>query len=221
LIDAFVLPIGELGGKALQEEMVRLYGRQAVLSFCEAGGNLIADTIKKLITGSWGRSHGTLCCPLSRQISLGNPAAVRLGLSAVVAGLVFVVAALARVQAGGQDVRAFALAIVLGIVIIGGVAGYAYLWRRNSAVFVANGRVGITNAFNMRFGVPASEVDHLERAVEEKRGRRGMSIRIPVVLIVTKDRRHPLRFRAADSLEPGGLERIAAILGVPIWGSWS
>jgi len=43
--------MGEYGGKAIEEGLVRLYGKEAVHAFCEAAGNVIADTVKKLVTG--------------------------------------------------------------------------------------------------------------------------------------------------------------------------
>lgn len=68
------------------------------------------------------------------------------------------------------------------------------------------------------YSVPVESVDHLHRTAEVWTGER-----LPrgVLFIVTKDRKKSLRFGGGDRLESGGLERIAAQVGVPIEGSWT
>jgi len=51
LIDGFVIPIGAFGGKGIEEILAKKYGKQAVKSFCEAGGDALAELIKNIVTG--------------------------------------------------------------------------------------------------------------------------------------------------------------------------
>lgn len=140
----------------------------------------------------------------------------RLGVSGAVGGLVIVIAAAVRAASTG-DGQLFA-DILVGSAIFGLVVLYGYMRRWNATVFIKSGRVGTTNWLGLSRSVPASSVDHFHRTAELWTGEK-----LPrgVLFIVTTDGRSSLRFAGGDRLEPGGLERIAAKIGVSIQGSWT
>lgn len=136
--------------------------------------------------------------------------------SGAIGGLVVLLAAAARVAFTGDG--QLLADILVGVALFGLVVLYGYLRHWNATVFIRAGRVGITNWLGLSRSVPAESVDHFHRTAEvwtgEKRPR-------GLLFIVTKDPRSSLRFAGGDRLEPGGLERIAARIGVPIQGSWT
>jgi hypothetical protein len=140
----------------------------------------------------------------------------RLALAGVVGGLIVVIGAAVRAAVTGEG-QLFA-DILVGAAIFGLVVLYGYLRHWNATVFIKSGRVGITNWLGLSRSVPASSVDHFHRTAEVWTGEK-----LPrgLLLIVTKDRRSSLRFAGGDRLEPGGLERVAAMIGVSIQGSWT
>ena len=140
----------------------------------------------------------------------------RLAVSGLIGGFIIVMgAALREALAGGSQVLAGILgaAAVIGLLFF---YGYMRLW--NATVFVRRGNVGVTNWFGFSRPVPAVSVDHFHRTAEIWTGEK-----LPrgVLVIVTKDRKRPLRFGGGDRLEPRGLERLAGMIGVSIQGSWT
>jgi len=142
-----------------------------------------------------------------------NPASV-VGL---IGGLSVVVAGVLRVIYGGQDPAGFAAAVLAGIGIFGLFIAYWLLRFRNATVYVRDGRVGLTDAFGLRHEVPTADVERMVKKVETPYTNRD---RVAVLLIVSKRGKHVLRFTRADRLEPGGIERLAAAIGVQVEGSW-
>ena len=133
----------------------------------------------------------------------------------IVGGLVLVGAAAVRVINGGQTEQSFFGDLLLGVVIVALVVVFSYMWFKNRTVFVSGSEIGITNAFGMRTKVDSREVVSLRKTVELQYGRT-----IGVLLIVTKDPKRVLRFKGGDRLQPGGIDRIAGEIGVPVQGSW-
>jgi len=110
------------------------------------------------------------------------------------------------------------LEVLIALFIVGMLVLYGYLRFWNASVFMREGEVGVTNWLGMTRSVPANSVDHFRRTAEVWTGEskpRG------VLFIVTKDPKRSLHFGGGDRLEPGGLERIAQRIGVPIEGSWT
>jgi hypothetical protein len=142
-----------------------------------------------------------------------NPASV-VGL---IGGLSVVFAGVLRVIYGGQDPTGFTLAVLAGFVMFGLFIGYWLLRFRNATVYFRDGRVGLTDAFGLRRDLPAADVGHIIRKVETPYKNRES---VAVLLIVSKRGKRVLRFTRADRLEPGGVERLAAAIGVPVEGSW-
>lgn len=135
----------------------------------------------------------------------------------VVGGLAVVGVGVLRVLFGGQDAVAFVSAVLLAAVIVGFVVLYGYLRFWNATVYLHRDHVGTTNAFGLRRAVHVRDVDYLLLTQEPKKG---MARLIGVLQIVTKNRNNTIRFSGGERLEPGGIERLAAAIGVPIQGSW-
>jgi hypothetical protein len=140
----------------------------------------------------------------------------RLALSGIVGGLIVVIGAAVREALTGGGQLFAELLIAAAIIALLFLYGYMRLW--NASVFMRSGRIGVTNWLGLSRSVPVESVDHFHRTAEVWTGEQ-----LPrgVLFIVTKDRRTSLRFGGGDRLEPGGLERIAARIGVPIEGSWT
>jgi hypothetical protein len=140
----------------------------------------------------------------------------RLAMSGVVAGLIILLGAAARAAVNGN--AQFLASILVGVALFGLVVLYGYMRHSNATVFLRSGHVGVTNWLGLSRSVLAGSVDHFHRTAEVWSGEK-----LPrgVLFIVPKDRRRTLRFAGGDRLEPGGLERIAARIGVPIQGSWT
>jgi len=140
----------------------------------------------------------------------------KISLGGVVGGLVLVIAAAVReaLTGGGQLLVDFLIAVA----IVGSLFVYAYLRLWNATFLGREGRVDVKNWLGFGRSVPTKSVDHFHRTAEVWTGER-----LPrgVLFIVTKDRKHSVRFGGGDRLEPGGLERIAAMVGAPIEGSWT
>jgi len=139
-----------------------------------------------------------------------------LAMSGILAGTVGILGAAARfaVSGGGH----FFAPMLLAAGTIGLLVLYGYLRFWNATVFVRRGRVGVTNWLGLSRSVPVDAVDHLHRTAEVRTGEqrpRG------VLFIATKNPRQSLRFAGGDRLEPGGLERVATAIGVPIEGTWA
>lgn len=133
-----------------------------------------------------------------------------------IGGLVLVIgAALREALTGTGDVLAD---LLIAVAILGLLVLYAYMRLWNATVFVRGGRVGTTNWLGISRSVPAESVDHLHRTAEVWTGEQ-----LPrgVLYIVTTSPKKSLRFGGGDRLEPGGLERLAAKIGVVIEGSWT
>jgi hypothetical protein len=143
------------------------------------------------------------------------------GRKPAVAGLVggasIVAAGVLRVLYGGQSGWTFLMAILAGLVIVGLVVLYGYLRFWNATVFLAGDRIGVTNALGLRHSVAIREVDSLLRKTERPTQRERP---IGILVIVTKDPKRSVRFAGGNRLEPGGIERIAERIHVPIQGSW-
>lgn len=140
----------------------------------------------------------------------------KLATGGIAAGLVLVVAAALREAITGKG--NLLAEILIAAAIVGSLVLYGYLRLWNTTVFVRGGKVGVTDWLSFSRTVPVESVDHFHRTAEvwtRERLPRG------VLFIVTKDRKHSIRFGGGDRLEPGGLERIAAIVGAPIEGSWT
>jgi hypothetical protein len=140
----------------------------------------------------------------------------RVVLPSVVGGLVIVTAAALReaLSGGGQ----FLASVLVGVALVGLLFFYGYMRLWNATVFFRGGKLGITNWLGFSRSVPASSVDHFHRMAEVWTGE---TLPRGVLFIVTKDRKRSLRFAGGDRLEPGGLERLAANVGVSIQGSWT
>jgi len=140
----------------------------------------------------------------------------KFALGGIVGGLALVIAAALREAVTGEGNLLVEILVAAGIVGLLVLYGYLRLW--NATVFIHGGKVGVTNWLGLSQTVPIASVDHLRRTAELWTGER-----LPrgVLFIVTKDRRHSLRFGGGDRLEPGGLEGIAARVGVPIEGLWT
>ena len=147
---------------------------------------------------------------IRRRINFASVAGLVGGLSVVLAGVL-------RVIYGGQNVSGFLLAIGLGFVMFGAFIAYSLLRLRNATVYFREGRVGITDPLGFRRELPAAEVDRLVKTVETPRKSRES---VAVLLIVSKTPKRVLRFDRADGLEPNGVERLAAAIGVSVEGSW-
>jgi len=145
-----------------------------------------------------------------------NAALTRVAAAGAVGGLLFVVAAIARVAAGGQSAWSFLLAMALAVLIFALLLGYAYMRQANATIFIHGGRVGFTNAIRLQKSLPIEDVDRFQRTVELDQAKQPVC----VLLIVSKDNRRVLRFSGANRLEDGGVERIASEVGVSIVGSW-
>jgi hypothetical protein len=140
----------------------------------------------------------------------------KVALGGVVSGFVIVMGAAIRQAVTGEE--QLLADVLFAVAIIGLLFLYAYLRLWNATVFVRGGKVGVTNWLGLSRSVAIGSVDHFRRSAEVWTGER-----LPrgVLFIVTKDRRHSLRFGGADRAEPGGLERIAPTVGAPIEGSWT
>jgi len=131
-------------------------------------------------------------------------------------GLILVIGAAVREALTGTG---YVLAdLVIAVAILGLLVLYAYMRLWNATIFVRGGRVGTTNWLGISRSVPAKSVDHLHRTAEVWTGEK-----LPrgVLYIVTRSPKRSLRFGGGDRLEPGGLERLAAKIGVAIEGSWT
>ena len=128
-----------------------------------------------------------------------------------------VFAGVLRVIYGGQDAADFAVAVGAGFLMFGMVVGYGYLRFRNATVYVRNGMVGYTDGLGLRHEIPVADVDRMVKRVETPHRNREP---VAALLIVSKGGKRVLRFVRADRLELGGVERLAAAIGVPIEGLW-
>jgi hypothetical protein len=133
----------------------------------------------------------------------------------IVGGLVIVGGTVLRVINGGQSELSFFGALLLAVMILALLVLYGYMRFKNATVFVSATEIGITNAFGMRTKVDSTEVESLRKTLEPEYGRM-----VGVLLIVTKDPKRVLRFKGGDRLQPGGIDRIASEIGVPIQGAW-
>jgi hypothetical protein len=135
----------------------------------------------------------------------------------LIGGLSVVLAGVLRVIYGGQDPTGFAVAVLAGFVMFGLFIGYWLLRFRNATVYFRDGRVGLTDAFGLRHELSAADVGQIIKKVENPYKNRES---VAVLLIFSKRGKRVLRFTRADRLEPGGVERLAAAIGVPVEGSW-
>jgi hypothetical protein len=133
----------------------------------------------------------------------------------IVGGLVIVGGAVLRVINGGQSELSFFGALLAAVVVVAVVVLYGYMRFKNATVFVSGSDIGITNAFRIRKKLDSSEVVSLRKTVELEYGRS-----VGVLLIVTRDPKRVLRFKGGDRLQPGGIDRIAGEIAVPVEGSW-
>jgi hypothetical protein len=162
------------------------------------------DIIVRMVRKSGGPANAP------RQLNRANLVGLVGAFSIVLAGVL-------RVFYGGQNLSGFLAAILAGVAMFMLFILYTDLRFRNATVYLTAGRVGITDAFGFRHEVSAAEVDRLIKTVESPNKRRDSEA---VLLIVTKQRRRVLRFSRADRLEAGGVEQVAAAIGVPVEGSW-
>jgi hypothetical protein len=140
----------------------------------------------------------------------------KLAVGGIVAGLAVIVGAAMREATTGEG--NLLAEVLVAVAIVGLLVLYGYLRLWNATLFVRKGEVGVTNWLGLSRTVRVESVDHFRRTAEVWTGER-----LPrgVLFIVTKDRKHSIRFGGGDRLEPGGLERIAATVGAPIEGSWT
>lgn len=139
----------------------------------------------------------------------------RLALALVVAGFVLVLGSAVRDALTGSEQLLIGVLIAAAVNSVWLLHRYLRLWK--ATVFIKGGRVGTTNWLGLSRSIPVESVDHFHRTAERLLGGKPRA----VLFIVRKDRRDSLRFAGGDCLEPGGIERIAARIGVSIRGSWS
>jgi len=60
----------------------------------------------------------------------------------------------------------------------------------------------------------------VERFTKEYEDPYGTNRPIAVLRVVTRDPKRALRIRGANGLEPGGIERIASAIRIPVEGAW-
>jgi hypothetical protein len=140
----------------------------------------------------------------------------KLAVGGIVAGLAVIVGAAMREATTGEG--NLLTEVLVAVAIVGLLVSYGYLRLWNATLFVRSGKVGVTNWLGLSRTARVESVDHFRRTAEVWTGER-----LPrgVLFIVTKDRKHSIRFGGGDRLEPGGLERIAAMVGAPIEGWWT
>jgi hypothetical protein len=140
----------------------------------------------------------------------------RVMVSATVAGLAAVAAAVLRVLGGGQSLAFLLTSLLAALLIVCLLFLYALLRVRNAALYVRGDRIGISNALGIRNEIPIAMLDHIRKDVVASAG----LAPTPALLIVTKDPKKTLTFRGADRLESGGIDRVASLLNQQIQGSW-
>lgn len=157
-----------------------------------------------------------LFVPFADHIESGAGWRAILTMPAAVAGAVALVAAIIRVEIGGQSAASLVAALAVGAMIVALVLVYIQLRKRNAGLFLADHRVGVVNALGRRSGVDITHVDHLHLCSVLGLNVSGAT---PLLLIINRNARVAKTFYRPDALQSGGLENLAKQAGLQVKGS--